>query len=44
MKLKYWLAEKFFYNEKIIALSLLKMKSSNKTNAVVEAIKISISK
>ena len=44
MKENSWLVEKFCYCGKIIALSLLKMKPSNKTNASVETIKISMSK
>ena len=40
MKLKSWLVEKLCYCGKIIVLSLLKMKSSNKENACVETINI----
>ena len=41
---KPWLVEKFFYCGKIIALSLFKMNSFNKTNSGVENIKISLPK
>ena len=44
MKEKSWLVNKFFAYGKIIALCFLKIKSSTKTNANVEVIKISISK
>ena len=44
MQEKSWLVNKFFDYGKIIALCLLKMKSSTKANASVEVIKISISK
>ena len=44
MKENSWLVEKLFYCGKIIALSLLKMNLSNKTNASVGTSKITISK
>ena len=44
MKEKSWLVNKFFDYGKIIALCFLKIKSSTKTNASFEVIKISISK